>query len=60
MFIINELTNNNTYTMQDLATLLNVNIRTIKRDIEILKQKGILTRIGPDNGGYWQINEETK
>jgi hypothetical protein len=28
---------------------------TIARDIEILKIKEILVRVGPDKGGYWEL-----
>jgi len=39
----------------DLAKKTNVTWRTIMRDIEKLKAKGIIERIGADKGGYWQI-----
>ena len=39
----------------ELSKLLNVNQKTIKRDMQILRTKGIIERIGPDKGGYWKI-----
>jgi len=39
----------------ELSKLLNVNQKTIKRDMQILKAKGIIERIGPDKGGHWKI-----
>jgi len=44
--------------MQDIANLLNVHEKTIKRDIKKLKQKGLLERVGSDKGGYWKIKKQ--
>ncbi len=51
---------NKKITIPELARAINVNEKTIKRDIEKLKTKGLLKRIGPDKGGYWQIIENKK
>ncbi|MDD4698394.1 MAG: putative DNA binding domain-containing protein, partial [Fermentimonas sp.] len=45
-------------SMMEIAKILNVNHKTIKRDFEQLKSKGLIERIGPDNGGYWKINKK--
>ena len=29
----------------------------LKHNISVLKQKGLISRIGPDKGGYWQVND---
>ena len=42
-------------TTTEISKLLEVNRRTVARDIEILKTKGIINRIGPDKGGHWEI-----
>ena len=47
---------NNKVSMLEIANLLKVNHKTIKRDIKALKEKGKLERIGGDRGGYWKIN----
>jgi ATP-dependent DNA helicase RecG len=41
-----------------LAKQLNVTWRTVMRDFEKLKVKGLLERIGADKGGYWKIIEK--
>ncbi len=46
---------NNKITTQQLAKLLNVTKRTILRDIEKLKNKNKLNRIGDEKTGYWQL-----
>jgi len=32
--------------------------RTIERDLAVLKELGVLTRIGGRKDGYWEINKE--
>lgn len=44
-------------SMIDLSKKIGVNHKTIKRDIEKLKSRGILKRIGPAKGGHWQITK---
>lgn len=46
--------------MADLAKKNNVTWRTIARDLEKLKARGKLERIGPDKGGYWEIRNNEK
>jgi len=47
---------NNTISVVELAEKLSVTPRTIIRDIEKLKQLGILKRIGSAKGGHWEIS----
>ena len=42
-------------TIPKLSLILNVTEKTIKRDIQKLKEDGILKRIGPDKGGHWEV-----
>ena len=42
-------------TMQELAEFCNVSIKTIKRDIDTLKQNGLLKRTGGKKSGEWKI-----
>ena len=55
--ILEMIKNNSNISMQDMATILEVNHKTIKRDISNLKAKGIIERIGADKGGYWKIKK---
>ena len=45
-------------TSASLAEYFHVNERTIRRDLKVLQSKGIIRRIGPDNGGHWEIIEK--
>ena len=46
---------NKKITIDELRIALDVTDRTIARYISELKDKGIIERKGPDNGGKWKI-----
>lgn len=43
-------------TAQLLAKKFKVHPRTVQRDLSLLLEMNIIRRIGPDKGGYWEIN----
>jgi ATP-dependent DNA helicase RecG len=53
--IIKLIENRAEISMIDLSNILQVTHKTIKRDVEKLKAKGLLERVGPDKGGYWRV-----
>lgn len=55
--ILRLMEKNSKIAIPEIAKQLKVNEKTIKRDIEKLKEKGVLKRIGPDKGGYWKVVE---
>ena len=44
-------------TRQEMAMKLELTESAIKKNIRILKEKGIIKRVGPDKGGYWEVVE---
>lgn len=44
-----------TITVHGLSRTLNVNERTIRRDIASLKERNLLVRIGADKNGEWKV-----
>ena len=38
-----------------MSEIVGVTERTIERNIEKLRKKGLSNRIGPDKGGYWEV-----
>ena len=42
-------------TQQELSKRLNLSLPTIKKNIKILKELGILSRQGSKRNGYWNI-----
>lgn len=53
--IIQIIMNNQNVTQKELAGKIKLSERTIKRNTNKLKEKGILERIGADKNGYWKI-----
>ena len=41
----------------EMSTKLGVNEKTIRRDLDDLKEKGIIVRIGGRKEGHWEINK---
>jgi len=59
--ILKYITENPKITRRELAEAIKINPSAIQKHIESLKKKGILKRIGPAKGGYWEMlknNEE--
>jgi len=44
-----------TMTVAQLARIITVSEKTIKRDLETLKATGRISRQGPDKGGRWEV-----
>ncbi len=57
--IIELIEGNPFITTQKIADSLGISRRAIAKTIAKLQQKGLLQRIGPDKGGYWQILKNT-
>lgn len=39
----------------NMADVIGIDIRNIHRNIKKLQEQGVLRRVGPDKGGYWEI-----
>ncbi len=57
--IITLLTHDNTLSATALAQRIGISPKAVEKHIAQLKAQGILKRIGPDKGGYWQILEHS-
>jgi ATP-dependent DNA helicase RecG len=53
--IIEIIKNNPDITIDELSNTLAISRTSTKNNINKLKKKGIVERIGPDKGGYWRI-----
>jgi predicted HTH transcriptional regulator len=47
--------NDNHITYEDLGTIVEVDRSTIRRNIAVLKEKGVIRRVGEDKNGYWEV-----
>jgi predicted HTH transcriptional regulator len=55
IFLLDILRSNPHIATGQLAERLSITRRTVQRDIAKLKAQGILERVGPDKGGYWNL-----
>ena len=53
--IIESISQNKNITYIELAKKLKITEKSVYMNVEKLKKKGLLKRIGPDKGGYWQV-----
>jgi ATP-dependent DNA helicase RecG len=53
--ILDMIIANNEITLAEIAQTLKISERAVKYQINSLKKKGKLKRIGPDKGGHWKI-----
>lgn len=49
-----------TYTTEDFALAAKVSVSAIKKRIKSLVDKGIVTRIGANRGGFWKVQNPGK
>ncbi len=50
------LMKNPSYTAEQLISLTSKSLRTIRRTVQSLKEKGIIKRVGSDRQGYWEVH----
>ena len=53
--IIELIKNNPEITIEQIAQILKISDRAVKKHISNLKEKGIIRRIGADKGGHWEV-----
>jgi len=58
--IIIEIKRDNSVSIKRLAELIGINLSAVQKQIEKLRHKGILERVGPARGGYWRIIDNDK
>ena len=39
----------------EIADKLKMNGSVVRKHLDALKDKGIIKRVGPDKGGYWEV-----
>ena len=42
-------------TTQEIAERMDISRRAVAKTIAKLKDEGIIRRIGPDKGGFWEV-----
>ena len=49
---------NKNITTSEISKKLGLSTSGIEKQISKLKEEGVLKRIGPDKGGYWEVCEK--
>lgn len=55
--ILNELRNNPNLTRSQLKVLLGVGETSVYKGMLILKERGIIERVGANKNGYWKVKD---
>lgn len=55
--VIIEIKKNPKISIKKLSRTIGINPSAVQRHMEKLKEKGVLKRIGPAKGGYWEVIE---
>ena len=55
--IISQIIENLQISAKELAEIIGISSRAIEKHLAKLKEKGLLKRIGPAKGGYWEVVE---
>ena len=53
--ILNALLQNNRLTQKEIASKLEWSVDRVKYDLQKLKKKGVIKRVGSSHNGYWGI-----
>jgi ATP-dependent DNA helicase RecG len=53
--LLNEIRKNGRITQKELSLIIGINEKNIRNNMNILKNRGIVNRVGPDKGGYWEV-----
>ena len=53
--IVKAIKDNPTITSKELATLTEITVKGIEWQLKALQVQGIIRRVGPAKGGYWEI-----
>jgi len=53
--ILNAIKNNSKITQNELMEVTSLTRRGVEWNLAKLKEKGIIKRIGPAKGGYWEV-----
>lgn len=58
LLILNAMQQDPKVSAAKIAIQLGVSSRSVEKHIRNMREKGIIRRIGPDKGGFWEIIEK--
>ena len=42
-------------TQTELSEYLQISVKAVEKQLKNLREEGIIRRVGPDKGGYWEV-----
>lgn len=57
--ILSRMKENSNITVHEISGQIGVGVTTVTKHIRVLREKGIIKRIGSKKNGQWVIEEET-
>ncbi len=58
--IVNMILENQKESKRELAEVIGISTTAIDKNITVLKEKGIIERVGSDRSGHWQIIKQNQ
>ena len=55
LIILENIRKDNKITREDLTQKMHVSDATVKRELAVLQQMGLLSRVGGRKGGHWEV-----
>lgn len=56
--IVNLMCENQEITLDEIAEVIGVTRRTVEKKVKLLKEAGIVTRVGSNKRGVWKVTEK--
>jgi ATP-dependent DNA helicase RecG len=56
--ILNAIRKNSKVSAAEIAMKVGLSSRAVEKRIKTMRENGIIRRVGPDRGGYWEIIEK--
>ena len=53
--ILEAMAHDSHVTIAQLAELCGIGTRAVQKNIDLLREQGLLRRVGADKGGYWDV-----
>ena len=56
--IVSLMNNDKQISAAELSQIINVNVRTVQREIATLEKTGVISRMAGRKSGYWKVNPD--
>lgn len=53
--ILRQIRQNPNVSMSELASAVGISAKAVEKQIARMKKDGLIVRVGPDKGGYWEV-----